>query len=307
MASMLGIETNIPLVVDLDGTLTVTDTLYESFAKLLFRDPLAALASLLQIARGPAAVKRIRRASAAGWTPRPCRTGPSWSISSRAEKARGRPIHLVTAADQSIADLVAGELGLFDSATGSNGAHNLKGPNKLAHLREKFPGRLHLCGRRSRRPSGFPRRARRHPVRRRQRDARPRSRARRAGQSAPSGQRGCAPGCAPFALHQWAKNILLFVPLFVGHAYGDPRTIAAARSASCCCACCRRRPTSSTISPISMPTGSTPTKRLRPFASGDIKILHGLIAAPLMIVGRARRRLCAVAAVRGGAVRLSAC
>ena len=58
MASVLDIETSIPLVVDLDGTLTVTDTLYESFAKLLFRDPLAALASLARLARGPAAVKR---------------------------------------------------------------------------------------------------------------------------------------------------------------------------------------------------------------------------------------------------------
>ena len=76
MASMLGIETNIPLVVDLDGTLTVTDTLYESFAKLLFRDPLAALASLAQIARGRAAAKRYSR-NTVGWMPRPSRTGPS--------------------------------------------------------------------------------------------------------------------------------------------------------------------------------------------------------------------------------------
>ena len=138
MASMLGIETNIPLVVDLDGTLTVTDTLYESFAKLLFRDPLAALASLAQIARGPAAAKRyVARALPArcrdpAVPDRPGRPRQSREGARTADppRDRRRPEHRRS---------VAGELGLFDSATGSNGAHNLKGPNKLEHLRDRFP------------------------------------------------------------------------------------------------------------------------------------------------------------------------
>jgi hypothetical protein len=39
----------------------------------------------------------------------------------RREKALGRPTHLVTAADQKMADAVAAHLGLFDSVTGSDG------------------------------------------------------------------------------------------------------------------------------------------------------------------------------------------
>ena len=42
-----------------------------------------------------------------------------------------------------------------------------------------------------------------------------------------------------------------------------------------------------------------PTKRLRPFASGELKVRHALIAAPLMIAAALPAR-CAVAAIRGG-------
>ena len=37
------IDVRIPLVVDLDGTLVLTDTLLESFIKLFFCNPLAAV------------------------------------------------------------------------------------------------------------------------------------------------------------------------------------------------------------------------------------------------------------------------
>ena len=138
-------EIDIPLVVDLDGTLTLTDTLYESFVKFLFRNPAAAVAGVLHLARGPAAVKR--------YIAERCRPDPA-TLPYRAdliemvkaEKARGRAVHLVTAADQSIADDVARHLGLFETAAGSDGRLNLKGPNKLAYLRKTFPGGFLYAG-----------------------------------------------------------------------------------------------------------------------------------------------------------------
>jgi hypothetical protein len=56
----------------------------------------------------------------------------------RQEKARGRPIQLVTAADQIIADTVAAHFSLFDSATGSDGNQNLKGSHELQYLHGPF-------------------------------------------------------------------------------------------------------------------------------------------------------------------------
>jgi len=283
MVRALDIETGIPLVVDLDGTLTVTDTLYESFAKLCFHDPLAALVSLTHIASGPAAAKRYLAGR--------CRLDPA-TLPYRAdlielvksEKARGRAIHLVTAADQSVADLCAAELGLFESATGSNGAHNLKGPNKLEHLRGRFPGGFIYAGDGTADLPVF--RAARGVI---LCDVSSATEAALAGSGVLANLR--RPANAPrawmraFRLHQWAKNILLFVPLFVGHAYGDPRTIAAALLGFMLL--CVLSSATYIINDLADLDADRrhPTKRLRPFASGALKILHGLIAAPLMIAG----------------------
>ena len=281
MARALDIETGIPLVVDLDGTLTVTDTLYESFAKLLFRDPLAALASLTYIARGPAAAKRyVAERCQLDAATLPYRAELIDLV--RAEKARGRAIHLVTAADQSIADLVAGEFDLFDSATGSNGAHNLKGANKAEHLREKFPGGFIYAGDGQ---ADLPVFRAAHGVI--LCDVGRATEAAFAGPGVLASLRRPANALrawiSAFRPHQWAKNILLFVPLFVGHAFGDPRTIAAALLGFVLL--CLLSSATYIINDLADLDADRQhaTKRLRPFASGDLKVLHGLIAAPLMI------------------------
>ena len=109
MPSVLEIDTSIPLLVDLDGTLTVSDTLYESFAKLLFENPVAAVASLFRVARGPAVFKRFIAQHGGNASSLPYRSDLIDLL--KQEKARGRAIHLVSAADQTIADAVASELG----------------------------------------------------------------------------------------------------------------------------------------------------------------------------------------------------
>src|ERR1700681_128764 len=228
MVPQLDIETWVPLVVDLDGTLVLTDTLHESFAALLFKSPLAAMRSLLLAARGPATVKRFlaehRLPAVKGW---PCR--PDLVALLRAEKARGRPLHLVTAADQAVADRFAAELGLFESATGSDGVRNMKGMEKLAALRQRLAdGFLYagdsaadlpifaasrgaiLCG------------------------ANPAIAAAvaSAGTSVLADLRNDSNPVRAWAgalrPHQWSKNLLIFVPLVVGHAYADTASVIAA-------------------------------------------------------------------------------
>ena len=63
-----------------------------------------------------------------------------------AERARGRRIWLVTAADRRIADAVAAHVGLFAGVLASDGAHNLKGTAKLAALRQRFPSGFDYAG-----------------------------------------------------------------------------------------------------------------------------------------------------------------
>ena len=283
MARALDIEIGVPLVVDLDGTLTVTDTLYESFARLLFHDPPAALASLARIGHGPAAAKRyLAERCRLDVATLPYRTELIELM--KTERARGRPIHLVTAADQSVADLVAGELGLFDSAGGSNGTHNLKGTNKLEHLRERFPGGFIYAGDGKADLPIF--RAARGVV---LCDVPSATEAAVAGPGVLANLRRPARGLRAwmraFRLHQWAKNLLLFVPLLVGHAYGDPRTIASVLLGfMLLCILSSATYIINDLADLDADRQHA-TKRRRPFASGDIKIMHGLIAAPLMIVG----------------------
>ena len=108
MPTPLDIETRIPLVVDLDGTLTPTDTLRESFVTLAMRRPFAALSSLFAFSRGLAAFKRaVARRVLPDAANLPYRR--DLIDLAKSEKTRGRKIHLVTASDQLAADAVASE------------------------------------------------------------------------------------------------------------------------------------------------------------------------------------------------------
>jgi len=85
-------------------------------------------------------------------------------------------------------------------------------------------------------------------------------------------------------VHQWSKNILLFVPLFVGHAFSVP---AVGRSAIGFVLLSLLSSATYIINDFAdlEADRAHPTKRLRPFASGELRIAHGLIAAPLMMIG----------------------
>ena len=283
MARALDIDIAVPLIVDLDGTLTVTDTLYESFARLLFQDPLAALAAVSQLSRGPAAVKS---AVAARGLPDPTSLPLRADLIAilHAEKARGRALHLVSAADQSVVDAVATELSLFQTATGSDGTSNLKGPHKRDALRGRFAEGFLYAG-----DSGAD-----LPVFRAARgvilcDASARTTAAVKDAGVPILAALSQPAnplrawLRAFRVHQWTKNLLLFVPLFTGHAFGDVGVIAsAAVGFMLLCLLSSGTYIINDLADLDADRQHE-TKRRRPFASGSLKIVHGLALAPLMI------------------------
>jgi 4-hydroxybenzoate polyprenyltransferase len=97
---------------------------------------------------------------------------------------------------------------------------------------------------------------------------------------------------APFALsalralraHQWSKNLLIFVPLFVGHGYGDPaKILATALGFVALCALASATYMVNDIADLEADRAH-PTKRLRPFASGALPVAFGLAAAPIVIL-----------------------
>jgi apolipoprotein N-acyltransferase len=129
--------TQIPLCVDLDGTLIKTDLVWESIAWLLRQNPLRLLSILFWWMRGRAFLKR-QLASRVSIDPATLPYNEPFIAFLREQKNAGRKLILATAFDQRGAMLVANYVGLFDEVLGSDGKTNLRGKNKLKVLTKKF-------------------------------------------------------------------------------------------------------------------------------------------------------------------------
>ena len=135
----------IPLVVDLDGTLLRTDLLLESALRLVKQKPWTLLAMPLWILRGRAHLKkRICQLVQMDVTRLPIHKELlAWL---REEKSRGRKLVLATAADHDHASSVVEPLQLFDVVLSSDGKRNLKGRHKLEAIVGGFGNQFDYVG-----------------------------------------------------------------------------------------------------------------------------------------------------------------
>jgi apolipoprotein N-acyltransferase len=130
----------IPLVVDLDGTLIRTDLLWESLAHLVRRNPLWIFPVLYWWTRGRAHLKK-KLAWHVKIDPATLPYNEKFLAHLREEKSGGRKLILATASDLQMSLPVANHVGLFDEVLGSDGKINLRGENKFKLLTEKFGAR----------------------------------------------------------------------------------------------------------------------------------------------------------------------
>ena len=135
--SVLPPESQIPLVVDLDGTLIKTDLLWESLARLLRRNPFSLFAILFWWMRGRAFLKQ-QLARRVKIDPATLPFNEPFLAWLREQKSAGRKIILATASDLQMAKPVADHAAVFDEVLGSDGKTNLRGGNKLKVLVQKF-------------------------------------------------------------------------------------------------------------------------------------------------------------------------
>ncbi len=108
-----------PLYVDLDGTLTPSDTLYESVMLFIRRNPLNLLRLFTWLLLGKAGFK-LRLANAVRPDPARLPYHERFVQYLREERARGRSLVLASAADSRIVSDVAAYLKLFDDTLGTN-------------------------------------------------------------------------------------------------------------------------------------------------------------------------------------------
>jgi 4-hydroxybenzoate polyprenyltransferase/phosphoserine phosphatase len=118
----------VPLCVDLDGTLILTDVLWESATQLIY-NPYAAIRATWALRLGKAAMKGVL-AKAIQIDPSNLPYREDLLTYLRAQYTEGRRIILVTATHQIIAQRMADFLGIFSGVKASEGQLNLGGKNK---------------------------------------------------------------------------------------------------------------------------------------------------------------------------------
>ena len=126
-----------PLCVDLDGTLIYTDTLMESMLLAIRKKPCILLFLPFWIMSGRYNFKtKIGKIALPNPETLPYRKEMLDYL--KAEKAKGRQIVLATATIKEIAESVAVHLGIFDKVLGSENSNNLRSKNKRDQLIELF-------------------------------------------------------------------------------------------------------------------------------------------------------------------------
>ncbi len=272
----------VPLCVDLDGTLVRTDTLHESLLTLAKRSPATLLALPAWLAKGKAGFKHLvaERVEIDG-AALPYRPEVLELIA--AARAEGRPVVLATAASASIAQAVADHLGLFDAVLSSDRAVNLSSRSKadllVAHYGE---GGFDYVGNdtvdlavfaRARKAflisswKGLRRAAAGHPDIRFIDDSGSRPRA----------------WIKALRVHQWLKNLLIFVPLAGAHELGNLPLLAAALIAFLSYSLC-----ASSVYLLNdmldlAADRAHRRKKSRPFASGVLPVKAGVVAVPALL------------------------
>lgn len=128
---------SVPLCVDLDGTLIKTDLLWEYLTLLVKQKPWLLFSVPFWFLRGRSYLKhRLVSCFALPVETLPYRQDVLRFL--RAEREAGRRIVLVTAANQLIAESIAAHIGLFDEVHGSTAELNLKGRQKASFLSQSY-------------------------------------------------------------------------------------------------------------------------------------------------------------------------
>lgn len=207
----------LPLCVDLDGTLVRTNTLVESTLALVKLHPLTLFLLPVWLWRGRAYFKaRIARYQALDVATLPYNRELLQDLI--AESQRGRRIYLATGANEVLANQIAAHVGAFRGVIASNEHTNAVGEVKSALLQERFgTGEFDYVGN-SRRDVPVWRAAKNSIAV----DAPPRLlRGIRSSVTMqrvyPRNVRRWSVVMRALRVHQWAKNVLLFVPLLTSH------------------------------------------------------------------------------------------
>lgn len=275
---------NIPLVVDLDGTLINTDLLYEGIAALLKKNVLNVFLLLPWLLKGKAYLKnKISQIAEIRLDLLPYNMKLLEFLEK--ESGNGRKIVLATASPKSYAIEISKLHPIFDSVYGSEEI-NLKGKNKLKLLIDRFgEKKFDYIGNSNSDLVIFVSCRLSYLA-----NASALLRKRTKKISNLQFIWGRKDNSLYYFLkairpYQWMKNLLIFVPLITAHQFSSPNLIS--RTILAFIAFSLIASSGYLINDLSDLNSdrSHPRKRLRPLASGQLSILSGLIFALVLWIG----------------------
>lgn len=274
-----------PLVVDMDGSLVATDTLWESVLLLLKDRPLTAFLLPLWLYGGKV---KLKREIARRVTPDPAALPYNTDVLRflKEEHRRGRQLVLATASNHAVAERVAGHLQIFSAVLASDDAVNLRGTEKLRAVRACLGANqaFDYIGDSADDLVMWDASVSSHlvrPSRRLEKRVRKTCTVDRVFDSG-AGNRFDEITRA-LRIHQWSKNLLLFVPLLLAHRVTDIAALSLTALAFLSFSLC-----ASAVYVVNdlldLPYDRIhPVKRRRPFAAGTLPIEAGVFLAIFLV------------------------
>lgn len=275
---------NKPLYVDLDGTLVNSDLLLECFFLLLARNFFFLFLVPFWLLGGKANLK-FQIASRVDLRFDLLPFNQKLLAYLETEKKLGRQLVLISASHQNLVDGVAAQSGIFDASIGSTASENLKGEKKLQKILEFSGNKPFDYAGNERADLKIWQQA---------------SGAIVVNSNKTLTQRAASitdviavfePDTNQLAaliralrIHQWAKNLLLFLPLLLSHQLDNPEFVLLSLSSFVSFSLC-----ASSVYLLNdlldlEHDRQHITKKARPFAAGEMSLKLGLIGAPLLLV-----------------------
>ena len=274
-----------PICVDLDGTLIFSDTLAELFLRMIKHRAYYIFLVPIWLMGGRSALKYELSRRFSKYVNNLPFNGELVEYLKK-EKESGRKIVLVTACEENLAKKVVSPLGLFDEIYGSGRGLNLKGSAKAEFISSKFgDGNFAYAGNSSDDIKVWERSAGMLIV---NASDRLRDKAVSSNPGKPAKVFcGCGNGFKDFLkavrIHQWTKNLLVFLPLFLSHTYMDLLKITDCFVAFLAFSLC------ASATYIINDIFDIESDRLhaykknRPLAAGNFSVTNALIVVPLFI------------------------
>lgn len=277
---------SLPLCVDCDGTLIRTDLLHESVLLLAKSSPLSLLKLPFWLLKGKAHLKQqiAQRVSLNAQT---LPYDPEVLDLIRHARAQGRSVVLATASPRGQAEAIAAHLDLFDRVEATDAVTNLAGPNKAAHLEGLFGrGGFDYAGNSRADLPVWAVSAGAIVVSSSQSLHKAAAASVSVLQVVKQLPRSLKVYAKAIRVHQWLKNLLVFVPVLAGHQLSAGPITAALLAFAAFSLCASAVYVINDLLDLSSDRVHA-RKRNRPFASGALPISHGVVMAPGLLLAAA--------------------